>query len=120
MSVVGSTSYSTAEYVLNLTRSIINDAAVDISGDIFSDDQPYTFPLLNSAYQALQDELASNGVRTLEKETILLSVTPVAVQDPGIQVFIYDQGYNDGATNHMTPVLPPDMMVPLRLWERLS
>src|SRR6185437_11288095 len=100
MSVVGSTSYATAEAVLNLTRSIINDAAVDLSGDIFSDDQPYTFPLLNSSYQAIQDELAVNGVRTLERETILLNITPAAVIDPGTQVFIYDQGYNDGATNH--------------------
>jgi len=120
MSVVGSTSYATAEAVLNLTRSIINDAAVDLSGDIFSDDQPYTFPLLNSSYQAIQDELAVNGVRTLERETILLNITPAAVIDPGTQVFIYDQGYNDGATNHTSPVLPPDMIVPLRLWERWS
>src|SRR5947209_6909085 len=118
--VIGTTSYNSAEYVLNLARSIVNDAAQGIQGDILADSQPYTFVYLNSAYQFLQDELANNGVETFKKEVILSSVTPVANNDPATQVFIYDQGYNDGGITHALPSLPQDMIIPLRLWERQS
>lgn len=120
MPVVSSTAYNTAEYVLNLTRSILNDAAQNIAGNLLADTQPYTFVYLNSAYQFLQDELVNNGVETFKKETVLASVTPVANTDPATQVFIYDQGYNDGGTTHATPALPSDLIVPIRLWERQS
>jgi hypothetical protein len=120
MPIVGSSSYSTAEYVLNLARSLINDTGDSLAGDILADELPYTFVYLNSAYRYLQDELAANGVRTFEKEIILSGIAPVSTVDPGTQVFIYDQGYNDGTTNHATPALPSDMRIPLRLWERQS
>jgi len=120
MPIVGTSSYSTAESVLNLSRSIVNDTADSLAGDILSDSQPYTFVYLNSAYRYLQDELFANGVRALEKETILAGVTAAGKIDPGTQVFIYDQGYNDGVTNHATPALPTDLRMPLRLWERWS
>ncbi len=83
--IVGSSSYITAEQVLNLTRSLVNDTGQSLAGNILSDAQPYTFQYLNSAYQYLQDELATNGVRTLEKETILTGIAPAAVTDPGTQ-----------------------------------
>jgi hypothetical protein len=120
MPIVGSSSYSTAELVLNLARSIINDTRDSLAGEILADALPYTFVYLNSAYRYLQDELSANGVRTLEKETILKGITPVATPDPGTQVFIYDQGFNNGTTNFASPALPSDMRMPLRLWERTS
>jgi hypothetical protein len=120
MSIVGTTSYNTADYVLNLARSIVNDAAESIEGDILSNDQPYTFVYLNSAYQFLQDELVNNGEETFKKEVVLTGLLPVVNNDPATQVFIYDQGYNNGGTNFSTASLPNDLIVPLRLWERQS
>jgi hypothetical protein len=120
MPVIGTTSFNSAEYVLNLSRSIVNDAANGIEGDILADSQPYTFVYLNSAYQFVQDELANNGEETFKKELILTPVTPVVNTDPATQVFIYDQGYNDGGTSHALPSLPADLIIPLRLWERQS
>jgi hypothetical protein len=118
--VIGTTSYNSAEYVLNLARSIVNDAAQGIQGDVLADSQPYTFVYLNSAYQFLQDELANNGEEIFKKEVVFTGMTPVVNIDPATQVFIYDQGYNDGGTTHVAPSLPQDLIVPLRLWERQS
>jgi hypothetical protein len=120
MPIIGTTSYNSAETVLNLARSIVNDAAQSIQGEILADSQPYTFVYLNSAYQFLQDELANNGEETFKKEVIFSGLTPVVNIDPATQVFLYDQGYNDGGTAHALPSLPQDMIIPLRLWERQS
>lgn len=116
MPIVGSSSFSSAEYVLNLTRGLINDA----NNDLLPDSNPVAFIYLNSGYRYMQDELFANGVKTLEKETILTGIAPVSNIDPGMQVFIYDQGYNNGATNFANPALPSDIRIPLRLWERQS
>jgi hypothetical protein len=120
MPIVGSTSYNTAEYVLNLARSIVNDAAESIEGEILSDDQPYTFVYLNSAYQFLQDELTNNGEETFKKEIVLTGLVPVVNIDPATQVFVSEQGYNDGGSTHAGQALPDDLIAPLRLWERQS
>lgn len=121
MPVIQTTPYDTATQVLNLTRSIINDAAQSISGAILTDTAPYTMELLNAAYRDLQHELINSGVETFSKESILLNVLAIntAVSgDPSAQVYVSYTGYNDGVATYANPVLPVDMIVPLRLWER--
>ena len=110
--------YDTAEYVLNLSRAIANDAQLSIAGSILADTQPYTFTFLNSMYRDLQDELTDSGVETFAQEAILTQIVPVATPDPGIQVNINWTGYNNGTGNYDNPTLPADMVGPLRLWER--
>lgn len=112
--------YDNAEYVLNLTRSIINDAALSIAGNIFADNQPYTFPMLNAAYRNLQEILADAGVETFIRTTQLLLIPVVDPVDPGTQIQISYVGTFNGSAFFENPQLPWDMMMPLRLRERES
>lgn len=110
--------YDTAEYVLNMARTFVNDAGLSLAGNLLSDTQPYTLTYLNTALRKLQNKLVDNGVETFVKEAILTGMTPVAVNDPGVQVYINWSNYFDGVTLNASPVLPQDMIIPLRLWER--
>ncbi len=112
--------YDNAQYVLNLVRSLINDAALSIDGVVFANTQPYTFPLLNTAYRDLQDSLADGGVETFIQTTQLLLVPIVDPVDPGNQVQLSYVGFFNGSVFFPNPTLPPDMMIPLRMWERQS
>ena len=99
MPVVSTTAYDQAEDALNLARSLANDAA----GAVFSD--AVLLPFLNSAYRALQRELAESGVSVL--------VSQVDIDLP----------LTNGVTNTVisdvsTPQLPTDLLVPHQLWEQ--
>jgi hypothetical protein len=99
MPVVETSAYAQAEDALNLTRSLMNDAA----GVVFTD--AVLLPFLNSAYGALQRELAETGASILtdqmDLDLPLLStgITPTAINDAS------------------SPQLPTDLLVPHQLWE---
>jgi len=99
MPVVSTTAYDPAEDALNLARSLANDAA----GAVFSD--AVLIPFLNSAYRALQRELAESGVSVL--------VSQVDIDLP----------LTNGLTNTVisdvsAPQLPTDLLAPHQLWEQ--
>ena len=99
MPVLSTTAYDQTETALNLTRALINDAA----GSVFND--ATLMPLLNSAYRALQRELAESGVSVLVSQVDL------------------DLPLSNGLTSTelsdtSTPQLPTDLMVPHQLWEQ--
>ena len=95
-----------------------NDMIVSAGGEILTDTAPFTFPFLNEATDYVQKELMNHGMNVFEKETILASVTPIAVIDPGVQVDISESGYFDGVNNNASPTIPVDLIMPTRLWER--
>ena len=115
---VGTTPYDSAEYVLQIMRSLGNDAIQTLAGNLLSDNQPYVLPILNSGYRHLQRKLVARGYQTLKKRTVLTGVTPIEVVDCGIQVAISYTGYFDGTRNFATPALPADMLMPMKLRER--
>ena len=117
---VGTTPYDSAEYVLQIMRSLGNDAIQSLSGNLLSDNQPYVVPMLNSGYRHLQRKLVTRGFQALKKTMQMLNVLAVGLLDPGVQVSISYTGYFDGVQNHATPTLPADLLMPLRLWERQS
>jgi len=101
MPVVSTTAYDQAEDVLSLSRSLLNDA----SGAVFSD--AVLFPFLNSAYRALQRDLAEEGVSVL-----------VSQQD-------LDLPLTNGVTvtevsDVSSPQLPTDLLAPHQLWEQAA
>lgn len=101
MPVVSTTAYDQAEDVLTLARSLLNDAA----GAVFSD--AVLFPFLNSAYRALQRDLAEEGVSVL-----------VSQQD-------LDLPLTNGVTvtelsDVSSPQLPTDLLAPHQLWEQAA
>jgi hypothetical protein len=102
MPVVESSAYAQAEDALTLARSLMNDAA----GVVFTD--AVLIPFLNSAYDALQRELAEAGASVLTDQMDLdlplesNGVTPTQLNDTS------------------TPQLPTDLLVPHQLWEMVT
>jgi len=99
MPVLSTTAYDQTETALNLTRALINDAA----GSVFND--ATLMPLLNSAYRALQRELAEAGVSVLVSQVDL------------------DLPLTNGLTvtelsDTSSPQLPTDLLVPHQLLEQ--
>jgi hypothetical protein len=101
MPVLSTTAYDQTETALNLTRALINDAA----GSVFND--ATLMPLLNSAYRALQRELAEAGVSVLVSQVDL---------DLPLTSGLTTTEFSDIST----PQLPTDLVVPHQVWEQQS
>lgn len=119
---ITTTPYPTCETVLQLIRAAINDmgTATGAAGNLFSDVQPYSFILLQAAYRELFAILRKNGWETAKKEIILSAIPAVTSPDPAIQVLIGYNGTNNGSGNFANPALPVDLIIPTRLWERIT
>jgi hypothetical protein len=102
MPVIASSAYGQASDALGLARSLMNDAG----GVVFSD--AVLLPFLNSAYRALQRELAENGVTVLmgqmDLDLPLDSASGVAPNPPIV-------------SDVSSPQLPVDLLAPHALWE---
>jgi hypothetical protein len=119
--IVPGSTFPTAEAVLNLSRALLNDMQVSAAGQILTDDAPFTIEYLNAGIESVQEYLANNGITANLKDNFILTpVTPVATQDPSVQCYISTDGYFDGVAMHATPALPPDVIVVLRAWERVT
>jgi hypothetical protein len=110
--------YPTLDHVLRLARVYTNDAAQTLDGNLLALTQPYTLEYVNSAWHKLQDELAEAGAPRLEREVILPQVPIASALDPAVQVSVSYTGSNDGALLWSSPILPQDLMEPMRLHER--
>jgi hypothetical protein len=123
MPILGSSAYNVCEDVLNRLRAILNDSEV-AGGDVLTDTAPFSFQFLNSAYERVQLELAKVGVETYTAEAWILSLPAMPTIDPEARLLINDTGYQilypNGVGNSfgLTPQLPTDLILPLRLWER--
>lgn len=115
--------YDSTDIVLNFARVIANDAQISLDGNLLSDTQPYTFQMLSLAWRKLQDRLGNNSIESFPSEVILSNISPIDKTlwtEPAAKVFINYDGYNDGVTMWTSPVLPQDLQIPLKLWERPS
>jgi hypothetical protein len=125
MPILPTTAYVTAENVLNRIRMILNDSEV-AGGDVLTDTAPFTFQVLNAAFERVQIELASVGVETYAKEAWLIAIPTPPINDSECRVVVDDSGCNIlypngvGDVFSLTPQLPTDLVVPLKLWERQS
>lgn len=128
MPIIPSSAYVSLESVLLLIRAIANDMIYSQAGEIFTDSANFAFVLMNDSLEWFQNEVNNHGVESFVKETFLLNVTPAAFLnldtgapaplDPGQQINISDTGFFDGSISHLTPQVPTDLLVPLRMWER--
>lgn len=125
MPVLASSAYATVERVLNRIRVILNDSEV-AGGDVLTDTAPFTFDILNGGFERVQIELAMVGVETYTAESWLLALPAVTTIDPEARLIVDDTGtnliYPNGVGNvfSLTPQLPTDLILPLRLFERQS
>jgi hypothetical protein len=123
MPVLASSAYNTAEDVLNRMRVILNDAEVP-GGDVLTDTNPQSFQLLNSGFERVQMELAIVGVEVSLAEFWFIGLPIMPSIDPEARMIIDDTGtsiiYPNGTGNvfSLAPQLPPDLVLPLRCWER--
>jgi hypothetical protein len=125
MPVVQSSAYSSVEGVFQVARARINDMLTSTAGEVLTDSAPFTFVMLNEAAFHFQNKLSNNGVNTFEKETLLTPITAcnfpnlgLGNADAGQTVNVSDVGYFDGSMQNYPPQLPPDLISPMKLWER--
>lgn len=125
MPVLISSSYVTAEDVLNRLRVILNDSEV-VGGDVLTDTAPYTFELLNAGYERVQTKLSTFGMEVSVTEWWLIGLPIIATIDPEARMIVDDSGcniiYPNGIGNVFSnaPQLPPNLVLPKTLWERQS
>jgi len=112
--------YPTVETIMNQARVRVNDASSDISGDLLTDDAPYTPTILNTAWRWLQGVAYTAGVETYRQEIVLFQIPARAVDDTAYQSFINWQGCGDGQNQFDSPAMPQDMIQPLTVWRRPS
>lgn len=112
--------YDSVNTVLNTARVRLNDAIQSIGGDVLTNNQPFTQVIVNTAWRRLQEFLANLGFTRSKSETILTGLPVVASSDPASQVSLSWTNYNDGVNEWTSPVLPQDLILPLKLWERQS
>jgi len=103
MPVVPTTAYAQAEDALNLARALVNDSAAAVFTDTL------LLPFLNSAYRALQRELAENGVSVLAEQ-----------QDIDLELNASTGVTNTEISDVSSPQLPTDCLAPHMLWERAT
>lgn len=118
--------FDTVEGALNLARVRMNDAIQSAGGDILTDAQPFTQTMANAAWRGLQDFLANMGYTAFKKPLVLTAFPIAASSDPASQTqlnwsyFFDGVSYYSPATTPTAPVLPQDLIIPLRMWERLT
>lgn len=123
MPVQQSSAYVSCEQVLNRIRMILDDSEVQ-GGDVLTDTAPFTFDLLNGAFERVQIELAVRGVETLMKYFWLIGLPAVTQLDPEARLIVDDTGcnivYPNGIGNvfSLMPQLPTNLVLPVKLWER--
>ena len=106
------------ELAVNLARVRLLDAIQALAGDIVVDVGPFTITAINAAWRRLQELLVNFGCPWLTIEAILASVPLVTSADAGIFVWFNWANYWDGTGLQVAPVLPQDLIAPVRLWER--
>lgn len=123
MPVVNTSSYQNVEAVLNRLRTMLNDSEIQ-GGDVITDVAPFTFQLIQGGFERVQIELAQVGVETMQKYWWVLAIPQAPTADPECRVTVDDAGteitYPGGIGNafFLSPQLPPDLVIPMKLWER--
>lgn len=122
MPVVTVATGTLASNVTKRCRAILNDMLNgDSSGDIFADDVPYVVEFVNDAIDYVGNKLLDADVEICTNTGFILNVPPCAFPaDPNAQVYVGYTGTNNGNTNFPIPILPVDLMIPLKIESRQS
>jgi hypothetical protein len=120
---VPSAPYPSCNDALNLARTRINDAIQSIGGDMLQNTQPFTQVMSNGAWLKMQKFMASMGYSRVRKRAVLTGFPTVNSQDPASECILNWSFFFDGVSYWVppnTPVLPQDLIAPLRVSERYS
>lgn len=108
------------ESVLTTARVRLNDAIASIGGEILTDVQPFTLVMVNAGWRRLQQLLVDLGFAALKSRSILTPVPASTNLDPGSLQAISWTGFDDATAVQSAPVLPQDLISPLKLAERVT
>lgn len=124
--------YPSIKFVNDCTRIAINDTFAGTTntvgeGRVYTDSWTPNLNILNLALQHLQRDLEDRGVPTTREVVFIINgLAPIngplglGIPDPTVQVYLSYTGYWDGGTLHGSPVLPPDLLVPLEIKQRVT
>src|ERR1700734_1536649 len=118
--------YPSLETVMSTVRIYLNDwqkgaTLTPGEGKITTDNpiaSPQTIPALSSAIRELYRELRNVGEPRLIRDNVQVNLLANSVTGPTVQTYLSFGGYWDGGFLNLSPVLPPDMIRPVRLWEQ--
>ncbi len=105
---------------MNLARTRVGDASNDLSGDLLTDDAPYTGTMLNSAWRWLQASAYTSGVETPIETVVLFGLPMRASNDVAYPAFVSWTGCSDGVDAYDTPALPQNVIQPISVKRRYS
>lgn len=115
--------FDTVNDILNVAKVRLNDelpALVAISGQLLDSGIYTTQQRFNNAWRNMLEFCGNRGLNVLKQEAVIYQFPICAANDPAIPVWIDWFNSNDGANLYTQPVLPADMLVPLKVWERPS
>jgi hypothetical protein len=115
----GATPYDTVNTILNTVKTRLN-ALTSAQKDVVITNQPYMQQCFNTAWRKFQAYLANMGFIRFTSEVILTNLGPKLSQDPAVQPFLDWTGYNNGTTLDATIQLPQDLILPMRVWQRVT
>jgi len=94
----------TLELVVNAARARLNDMIASAGGDILTDNNVFTIFMINDAWRKLQDFWAKLGFSRLTGEAFFSATAGTVTQ----------------INWTTTPALPADLILPVRMWERIT
>ena len=112
--------FDTIETILDAARTRLNDAIQSLSGEVLTDNAPFTTQMVNNAWRRFQRKLAGYGYTVLEQSTFITGLPSCYTVDAGVQVWIDWTGYFNGNTLNTSYVLPQWFISPLKLQERIN
>jgi hypothetical protein len=116
--------YDSVTSILNAAKVRLKDrldTLFPVNGKILENSQPFSQQMTNNAWRALQESLANLGYTVLKQEAIIQGLPVVATTDPAVPCYIDTQQFYDGVNLFPGgPVLPSDIILPLKVWERPS
>lgn len=115
--------FDTWESVLELARTRLNDAIQSLGGDILTDNAVFTQTMVTGAWRKMQTFLAQMGHSAFKNRAVLYNFPVYAATDPSAQTALSWMYYFDGVSFWYPPsvgLLPPDLILPLKIWERMS
>ena len=136
MPETGNNTFPAIQDVTNLVRSWIQDDMAGATGtlgegQIFPDNPALSVTMMNcfnSALRIVCRKLRTSTGPMLIFDNVILAAVPPLVSptqgasspDPSVQVNISKVGYFNGTTTVGTPILPANLLMVERLWERVT
>jgi len=87
-------------------------------GKILGTEDAFSQQCTNDAWRWLQENLANLGYTPLKNEVIITGIPAITSQDPAAQQLISWTAFFDGTNYQSSPVLPSNLVHPLKVWER--